>query len=343
MKQDWGFQDDAVRNILDDFTKEPTSKNLLVIPTGGGKTIAAMKAISALIKSGFLTETKRAIWITHLKQLKAQTEDVLNKKENIKEYKLSNKITKILEIRMKNEAKKIIDKDIKKEYKLLIIDEAHHSAANEYKGFFTKKIGILGLTATPTRNDDSKLEFDKISYSITFRDLIKRNVIIEPKFHSLKTGMNINATSLELSDKNNIELDKFDTEARNQTIAENIFKNKDIYKKVIVFASSKKHVKNIFNVIRKRNKFLNEPYDHVGYILGGDENEENIKNEEYLKRHKKKKSSILINCQVLSEGYDDPSINTVVMTIPTKSLLYYMQCVGRVVRNPKIRDENDVL
>ena len=94
MKQDWGFQDDAVRNILDDFTKEPTSKNLLVIPTGGGKTIAAMKAISALIKSGFLTETKRAIWITHLKQLKAQTEDVLNKKENIKEYNRAIKILK---------------------------------------------------------------------------------------------------------------------------------------------------------------------------------------------------------------------------------------------------------
>jgi len=337
-KSKYSFQEDAIRNIINDFKKDPYSKNLLVIPTGGGKTLTAIKTVNHLIENGFLNKGDKVMWTCHLLQLKSQTEKAINNKWNKKQFNFNKNLSKILRVEMISEATKILNSDQKDTYKLLIIDEAHHSAANSYKNFFTRKIGILGLTATPTRMDDSELEFNNISYSITFRELVKRNVIIQPEFHSAKTGTTINATSLNLSGKNN-ELDKFNTEGRNQFIADEIFKRREIYKKVIIFVSSNQHVKDLYEVIRKKNKFKGDIYKHIGYIYSGNNNELAMSNEEYLEWHKTQESSILVNCKLLNEGYDDPSINTIVMAVPTRSILYYVQCIGRAVRTPQINLE----
>ncbi len=336
LKPDYSFQEDAINNIIKDFNKNSNSKNLLVVPTGGGKTIIAIRTVNALYENGFLSKGEKVMWATHRIQLKKQTEDERDSEKNKNKFKFNKNLSKMLKVCMKDEARKILREDKEKEYKLLIIDEAHHSAANTYKKFFKKKIGILGLTATPTRTDESELEFEKISYSITFKELVRKGVIILPIFCKKFTGNTIYATSLNLSDRNT-ELDKFNTEARNQFIADLFFKNKmyNLYKKVVIFAGSNKHVKDLYDVIVKGNKFLNEPYEHIGYIYSGDNNEQNIDNDIYLKKHKQLRSSILINCRLLNEGYDDPSINTIVMATPTKSTLYYVQCVGRVVRTPK--------
>lgn len=332
VKQDWSFQEDAIKDVLKDFKEEPSGNFLLVIPTGGGKTITALRIINEMIKTNFLDKNDRVIWAVHRKQLKVQAENALNDPKNIKKFKFFRELRKVLEIRMKVDANKRIVADRSGKYKLMVIDEAHHSAADSYKRFFTKNIGILGLTATPTRTDDSELEFDKISYSITFRKLVEKGVILKPDFHYVNSSTSISARSLDNSMDG--ELNKFDTTARNSIIAREIFKRKKYYQKVIIFVSTNSHVVRLYEEIRKMNKFYNSPFEHVGYIYGGNHNEKDISNEEYLKQHKKMKSSILVNCRLLNEGYDDPSINVVVMAVPTKSILYYMQCVGRVVRNP---------
>ncbi|MEM0143491.1 MAG: helicase-related protein, partial [Candidatus Parvarchaeum sp.] len=119
---------------------------------------------------------------------------------------------------------------------------------------------------------------------------------------------------------------------RNEFIAEEIIKRKDICKKVIVFVSTNKHVKDLYEVIRKKNKFYGNPYKHTGFIFENNKNEKNLQNEKYLKWHKTLGSSILVNCKLLNEGYDDPKIDTIVMATPTKSILYFTQCVGRAIR-----------
>lgn len=340
IKPDWSFQDDAIKKLISEFKKNPYSKNLLVIPTGGGKTIVALKIISKLIEDGFIKYGEYVIWATHLKQLKKQTED---KSLEGKKYQFNTKIKRYLEIEMKDAARRKIRNDKNHKYKLLVIDEAHHSAANGYKEFFNKKIGILGLTATPTRTDEVKLDFDRTAYEITFNELIKRNVIIKPKFVRVNTGEIIDVKSLDSSEE---EMDKFNNKSRNQKIANVIFDNKDKYKKIVIFVGSKKHIKDLYEVIKIENEFRGKPYEHIGYIFGEDNkedsNEKGIENNTYLKWQKKLKSSILVNCEVLSEGYDDPILKTVVMAVPTKSSLRYIQCIGRVVRNPLDQGEHDV-
>ncbi|MFC1454765.1 DEAD/DEAH box helicase [Candidatus Undinarchaeota archaeon] len=341
-KADWSFQEDAVNKTSSEFILDPSARKLIVIPTGGGKTITAIRCVNELIERGVLSKEKKAIWATHRKQLKKQTEDVLKNEKNKKRFKLHKDINKILEICMKEEARKILNQDKEDTYKLLIIDEAHHSAANTYKEFFSKKkLGILGLTATPTRTDDCTLEFDDVAYTITFRELMKRNVITLPTFRKINTDVTVYASSLKLD--RNPELDKFDTEERNRKIAEDIIKDhKHLHKKIVIFVGSNAHVKNLYEAIHLVNEDYNEPYEHVGYIFGDNNNEKGVTNEAYLKWHKKIKSSILINCKLLNEGYDDPSLDTIIMAVPTRSLLYYMQCVGRVVRNPEEGHGEDV-
>lgn len=334
---DWSFQEDAINNIVQDFTINPSSKNLLVIPTGGGKTLTAIRAINRMVEAGLLTEKDRVLWTVHRITLKTQTENVLRNEEYKKKFNFKKNIEKILVVKMKEEAKKMMQADCDDIIKLLIIDEAHHAAANGYRDFFARKIGILGLTATPTRTDESILEFDKVSFSITARELIKRGVILEPNFVSCYTNQIVKIASLDYV-KNVEQLDfQYNTLKRNEFIAETILKGKNTYKKVIVFVGSNNHVDSLYEIIRKKNKFYNEPY-HVGYIYGGirngKSNEKGVDNDTYLKEHKKIDRSILVNCQMLNEGYDDPSINTVVMAVPTRSILYYLQCIGRAVRNP---------
>ena len=49
---DWSFQEDAIASVVRYYEEEPFAKNLLVIPTGGGKTLTALRAISRLLDIG---------------------------------------------------------------------------------------------------------------------------------------------------------------------------------------------------------------------------------------------------------------------------------------------------
>ncbi len=320
---DYSFQDEAIKNICDDFKTNLYSKLLLVIPTGGGKTLTAIRTINKLIKDGFIKPEEKILWVCHRIQLKAQTTEVINNYKNKIKFNFCDSLSKTIHVELVTNAKKLLNSE---EYKFVIIDEAHHCGARGYDCFFTKKIGVLGLTATPTRNDDKELKFEKVSYSISFLDLIKKNVILKPIFHDVNTNITVNADDEGSS--------LFNTTERNNKIAEIIFERTDIYKKVIVFVSTNKHVEDLWATLKSKNESLGLPYNHIGFIHSLD-NDLKLSTEDYLNYHKSLSSSILINCKILNEGYDDPSINTVVMGVPTKSVLYYVQCVGRVVRSPK--------
>ncbi len=332
-KPDWSFQDKAINNIVKDFQKNPFSRNLLVIPTGGGKTLTAIRSVDKLLKKGFFRGNKKALWIVHTKSLRKQAEDEIANKLNIKKFGLDSGLKDILEVKMKGKASEGLSSSKYEDYKLLIIDEAHHSAARTYKDFFDIKIGILGLTATPSRTDDLSLDFEKASYSVTFRALERKGVILAPDFITENTDIIVDADSLSF-DINSRGLESFNTEIRNDFIARRIVALKIKYKlsKIIVFVGTNKHVKSLHKKMVTINKVLGNQFGHVGYIYGGDNNEMNISNEDYLDKHKGINDSVLINCQILNEGYNDPAIDAVVMATPTNSILYYMQCIGRVVR-----------
>jgi len=343
-KSDWSFQAEAVLNIEKEIEKNRKAKILLVIPTGGGKTWTALKAIYNLKLSGLLDKKDKVLWVTHLKSLRSQVEDVITvdqqRKYSNEDLVVIEAVKDVLVIKLVAGAAREIQSENKGEYKLIIIDEAHHTGARSYRPFLDTELPVLGLTATPVRTDERMLGFDKIAYQITYRELIKRNVVLKPEFLTIETNIEFDIdNSSDFTDSKLIDR-SYDSVERNEAIVEAIFGAKDAHKRVVIFAGSNNHVDSLYDLIRRRNKLEGEIY-HVGYIYSdlrnGKTNEKGINNDEYLKWHKNEKvSSILVNCGILTEGYDDSSIDTVVLTVPTKSVLYYMQCVGRVVRRPQL-------
>ena len=77
---DYSFQNDAISLIEKDFKLNTKAKNLLVIPTGGGKTLTALRSIDNLIHKKLLVDKDLVIWAVHSITLKDQTLDVLNGK-----------------------------------------------------------------------------------------------------------------------------------------------------------------------------------------------------------------------------------------------------------------------
>lgn len=324
MEPDYSFQEEAVEEIESDFREDREQNVLLTIPTGGGKTITAIKAINSLFEQGLL---ESALWTTHRKRLKNQARKELENPPG--DVKFSDDLFEVIDIEMK---KKASEKIKSRDYDLIVIDEAHHSAAPSYQEFLNQNNFVLGLTATPSRPDDRKLDFSKQSYSVTFSELEQEYGVIKvPEFIQVESGQEVEADELKIESEST---EKFDNEDRNQLIAEHLMENSEKHSKVVIFVSNNTHVRNLYQHIDRLNQFNNEPYDHVGYITG-EANEQGIDNEDYLDEHSDRESSILVNCKMLNEGYDDPSLDTVVMATPTDSLLRYMQCVGRVVRRPE--------
>src|SRR5689334_18875010 len=107
-KADWSFQEDAIKNIVKDFKNKPTGRYLLVIPTGGGKTLTAIRAINELVNQGFFKKGERTLWTVHSRQLFAQASKAIIKPENIRKFSFRKDLIDFIDVKMKEEARKIL-------------------------------------------------------------------------------------------------------------------------------------------------------------------------------------------------------------------------------------------
>lgn len=325
------FQREAVGDICQDFTEKSNGRFLLVIPTGGGKTITAVKSINALFDRGVLDkDQERVLWVAHRDYLIEQAKESLVKFEDwfpdLRSYRSQVDVTMIA----KASEELASDQNIK----LVVIDEAHHAAADTYLPLFEpERVGVLGLTATPTRHDGKPLEFERESFSIGFPDLVERGVVLRPEVRRVNTELEFAGVG-GFSDE---DLDQFDTDARNQKIIDAILKDHTDYDKVVIYVGTTKHAKNLTTAIKESK--LSELYESIAYILGGvSNNSHGLPRKEFLAKERGFRRSIIVNVDVLTEGYDDPSVNTIVMARPTKSKLVYMQAMGRGIRHDPDND-----
>jgi superfamily II DNA or RNA helicase len=317
------FQSKAVRNIVRDFTEKPSGRFLLVIPTGGGKTFTAVKSVCELFEKNTLTkDLHKVLWVAHREELIEQARSSFQTWINNNLLDLS--IDEDLIVEGISAGTRFLANN--PSVKLIVIDEAHHSAAPSYKPFFaSNEWGVLGLTATPSRHDGNPLEFERESYSIGFPDLVRRGIILRPTIHRID-GIETDVQDL----RNDQELNKLNTSERNLRIINALIERREIYRKVVVYVGTKEHARNLYEQLN--SSVLERYYDSISYIVG-DENSRKIDRKSFFEIEREISRSIIVNVQVLTEGYDDPSINAVVMAAPSRSKLYYMQALGRALRH----------
>ena len=353
---------------LDEINNKSKFNSLLVLPTGGGKT---MTAVYWLLKE-VVNKNKKIIWVAHrhlLLEQAAQTfknnaySDLLYNRSSFNYRIISGKHDKAIHIKesddililSKDSAVRNLDKIgkwIDKDEVYLIIDEAHHATAKSYRkliDYVNEKcncVKLLGLTATPFRTADNergllkKIFTDDIVFKTDLKDLIKKEILSRPQFEECSTeigigyNMGLNAIkSIEQLDNlpDDIANEIAGNKERNNIIVNQYIKNKDKYGQTIVFAVNRIHAITLKSLFKKHGIATE-------FIVSGTKNEftgidiSNEDNERNIEEYRKGNINVLINVNILTEGVDLPKTKTVFLTRPTVSSILMTQMVGRALR-----------
>lgn len=318
-KPDWSYQDVAVTRCLAAFDRSPTACLGLVLPTGGGKTRTALRTVLEFLARKPL-EKGPVYWVTHRKNLRSQAHRELQKLKGTPQVLPDNAsaLANRIKFVMLSELPNLLSPDANRPA-LIVIDEAHHAAASSYQSALNPPwpVPVLALTATPNRGDRLPIGVDQIAFNITYRELADRGAILSPTFLDFPVE-NFDWSEAAVVDLADYIIDRTEAE----------------FTKVLVLAPRVERVEEFHAALIARLAMEpGHPLDEedIGYVHGGG-NSLSVDNEDFLARFGAKPRAILVSAQLLLEGFDDPSINTVIITYPSSSVIRLMQAAGRCVR-----------
>lgn len=330
------YQQEAKENI---FTAWDECDNVLFqMPTGTGKTRLFSSIISDIKTWGVQnTSSVKILIIAHRIELIEQIS------ENLQKYKVSHGIIaggKPRDLKYSVQVASIqtithhnnIDLASALNVNFIIIDEAHHSTANSYKKLWelypaTKK---LGVTATPWRMNH--MGFSNIYDKLIVSDSI--NKFIEDGWLSPYSYYSINDNSYIFNDINGI--DEFDIEGDYKVSAlERVMDRSSIRANLLKsyrkYANGKKGI--IYSISRKHSDHICSEYKEAGVnIVRIDSKTPRDERRLYVQRFKNGQIDIIVNVDIFSEGFDCPDIEFIQLARPTRSLVKYLQQVGRGLR-----------
>lgn len=223
-----------------------------------------------------------------------------------------------------------IDRFDWKKITVIVCDEAHHSVATTYMNIF-QKAGILdgatdklllGVTATPNRGDGQALAklYDKIIFTYTMRQAIEDGWLCDMRGIRLNTHNRLDGIKLVGGDFNQGDLAKeVNNPTRNKQIVK-AWRDNAIGRQSVVFCVDIQHAKDLAETFRAAGV--------SAQAVWGDDPDR----AEKLEDHKNGEITVLTNCGVLTEGYDDWRISCIVMARPTKSQALFQQMAGRGTR-----------
>ncbi len=217
-------------------------------------------------------------------------------------------------------------------FDLIIIDECHHSSAPCYQNFLKSKskyqkedsFKVLGVTATPDRLDGLSLKktlYNK-SFQLEIVDMIEKKYLSDIEGFCVKTNVDLSDIDDHNHDFSIRQLyKKLSTSERNSLIIETC-KNEMSNRKTLIFCINIDHSKSISNLLNS----VGLSAKHI------DGNMNDIERNSILKAFRNGEISFLCNCQLLTEGFDEPSIDGIVLARPTKSRALFIQMIGRGLR-----------
>lgn len=336
------YQEEAIKSVKDNF-KKGIDKQVIVMATGLGKTIVFSKLISDLI-----AETgKKALVIAHREELLEQAKDKLFRTDGGLKIEIekaeqhagtnANVIVASVPTLGRSNSNRILKFD-PKDFCTIIVDEAHHASADTYRNVFekfgvlkdkedanwNKELLLLGVTATPSRTDNKGIDkiFDKVTYEYGIIKAIEDGWLVRIKAFRVDTSTDLRNVHRTAGDFNVGELaEAVNTEDRNGTVV-SAYKRMVPDKKALCFAVDVQHTIDLC-------ARFNEEGVPAGYIIGSTPKEERHAT---LKKFTSGEIKVLVNCAVLTEGFDEPSIDVILMARPTQSGILFQQMIGRGTR-----------
>lgn len=307
------YQKECVSRITNHFEKNDAQ--VIQLPTGAGKTIVFLSYCKIL--------NKKTLILCPTLDLVNQINSSINLMFNGKNKNIHVKTVHHLYM------DKTRQELLQEKFELIIIDEAHHSECKSIKNFldvYRRKNGsfkLLGVTATPERLDGKNIldTFGELTFSKDIFWMIENKHLCDLEAYRIKTNQNFDDKIR--NDDFGIEAIKIlDNDSRNSLIYKT-FKENCSSKKTLIFCLNINHCEKISDYFNK----MSIPCSTVHGEM------KKKSREKTLSDFKQGKIQVLTNCQVLTEGFDEPSIESLIIARPTRSKVLYAQMIGRGLRN----------
>ena len=316
------YQQEAKDAIFDQWEK--VDKTLLVLPTGCGKTIVFAKVTEECVRRGC-----RVLILAHRGELLQQAADKIAKAtklgcatEKADETCLGSwfRITVgSVQTMMREKRLARFPEDY---FDTIIIDEAHHCISDSYQRVLQHfpEAKILGVTATPDRGDMKNLGqvFDSLAYEYTLPKAIKEGYLSPIKALTIPLKLDLSGVGIQSGDFKSGDIATA-LDPYLQQIAEEM-KNYCMDRKTVVFLPFVK-------TSQKFRDILNEQGFKAAEVNG-----ESKDRAEILDAFDRGEYNVLCNSMLLTEGWDCPSVDCIVVLRPTKVRSLYSQMVGRGTR-----------
>lgn len=300
---------------------EEANKQLVVIPTGGGKTI-----LFAHLALHF--QPQKTLILAHREELLLQAADKIRRATGLwpqvekAEHRASlNAPVVVASIQTMVSRMERWPAD---HFGLIVVDEAHHILADSYLRVlarFQDHAKVLGVTATPDRGDKKNLGkyFDRLAYEVTLIRLIKDGFLSPISVKTLPLRMDLSGVKKKAGDLDANDVGRVIEPWLERIAAEMAGEVWD--RKTIVFLPLVKTAQRMRDCLRAAGM-------DAQCVSGYDTN----RAETLAWFAKSGPGSVLCNSMLLTEGFDQPDVDCIVNLRPTQVRALYAQMVGRGTR-----------
>lgn len=317
------YQQAAKAAVLDEWDRG-VDKTLLVLPTGTGKTIVFSAVAEEAVKRG-----GRVLIIAHRGELLEQAADKLEKSTGLRSslekaessclgswYRVAVGSVQSLQRPSR------LDRFAPDYFSTIIIDEAHHCLSDGYQRVLEhfSAAKVLGVTATPDRGDMRSLGqyFETLAYEYTLVQAIRDGYLSPIKALTVPLRLDLSSVGVQNGDFKVGDLGTA-LDPYLDAIADEMLKN-CANRKTVVFLP-------LVKTSQKFRDILNAKGFRAAEVNG-----ESDDRAEVLRDFEAGKYNVLCNSMLLTEGWDCPSVDCVIVLRPTKIRSLYSQMVGRGTR-----------
>ena len=317
------YQKEAKEAVFEQW-ENGTRKTLLVLPTGCGKTIVFAKITEDCVRNG-----DRVLILAHRGELLDQAADKIAKATGLRcatEKAEQSCLGSWFRITVGSVQSLMRETRLKRfpddYFDTIIIDEAHHCISDSYQRVLHHfpDAKVLGVTATPDRGDMKNLGqvFESLAYEYTLPKAIKEGYLSPIKAVTIPLQVDLTGVGVQSGDFKAGDLGTA-LDPYLESIAEEMGK----YcreKKTVVFLP-------LVKTSQKFRDILNDHGFHAAEVNG-----ESQDRAEILEDYAAGKYNVLCNSMLLTEGWDCPDVDCIVVLRPTKVRSLYCQMVGRGTR-----------
>ena len=300
------------------------SRTLLVLPTGCGKTIVFSRIIEDMVREG-----RRCLILAHRGELLDQAADKLLQATGLRcavekadETCLGSWYRVAVGSVQSLMREKRLERFPPDYFDVIVVDEAHHALSDGYQRVLAhfEDARVLGVTATPDRGDMRSLGqyFEHLAYEYTLPRAIRDGYLCPIKAATIPLRLDLTGVGVQAGDFKNSDIDTALDPYLHQIAQE--MRGYCEGRKTVVFLP----------LVRTSQKFrdiLSAQGFQAAEVNGSSQDRAEV-----LKAFDEGKYNVLCNSMLLTEGWDCPSVDCVVVLRPTKVRSLYSQMVGRGTR-----------